>query len=49
MEVDRVLIAPNDGVDRRILPRTQTFEAKRVFVIEASVAGMSVVKNCCAI
>jgi hypothetical protein len=32
-EVDRVLVAGHDGVDRRILPCPQTFEAKLVVVI----------------
>jgi hypothetical protein len=32
-EVNRVLVAGRDGVDRRILPRPQTFEAELVFVI----------------
>jgi hypothetical protein len=32
-EVNRVLVARHDGIDRRILPRPQTFEAKLVFVI----------------
>jgi hypothetical protein len=32
-KVNRVPVARHDGVDRRILPRPQTFEAKLVFVI----------------
>jgi hypothetical protein len=32
-EMNRVLVARNDGVDWRILPRAQTFEAELVFVI----------------
>src|SRR5437899_7238586 len=32
-EVNRLLVASHDGIDRRILPRPQTFEAKLVFVI----------------
>ncbi|MGI9072741.1 MAG: hypothetical protein ACR2JB_15850 [Bryobacteraceae bacterium] len=35
-EVNRVLVARNDGVDRRMLPRSQTFEAKLLFVIRES-------------
>ena len=32
-EVNRLLVARNDGVNRRVLPRTQTLEAKLSFVI----------------
>jgi hypothetical protein len=32
-EVNRLLVAGHDRIDRRILPRPQTFEAKPVFVI----------------
>ena len=32
-EVNRLLVACHDGIDWRILPRPQTFEAKLVFVI----------------
>jgi hypothetical protein len=32
-EVNRVLVAGHNGIDRRILPRPQTFEAELVFVI----------------
>src|SRR5438477_214402 len=32
-EVNYLLVARHDGIDRRILPRPQTFEAKLVFVI----------------
>lgn len=32
-EVNRLLVARNDGVNRRILPRAQTLEAKLSFVI----------------
>jgi hypothetical protein len=32
-EMNRVLVARNDAVDWRILPRAQTFEAELVFVI----------------
>jgi hypothetical protein len=32
-ELNRALVTSNDCVDRRILPRAQTFEAKLVFVI----------------
>jgi len=35
-EMNRVLVARNDGVDWRILPRAQTFEAELVFVIGKS-------------
>jgi hypothetical protein len=32
-EVNRLLVARHDCIDRRILPRPQTFEAKLFFVI----------------
>jgi hypothetical protein len=35
-EMNRALVAINDGVDRRMLPRAQTFEAKLVLVIGES-------------
>ena len=34
--MNRVLVARNDGIDWRILPRAQTFEAKLVLVIGES-------------
>jgi hypothetical protein len=35
-EMNRVLVARNHGIDWRILPRTQTFEAELIFVIGES-------------
>jgi len=43
-KMNHLLVAGHDGVDRRILPRPQTCEAKLACVI-GSVAGMSMVKN----
>lgn len=35
-DVNRLLIARNDGLNRRVLPRAQTLEAEVIFVVDKS-------------
>ena len=43
-KMDSVLVARDDSVDRRVVPRAETVEAKFVLVVGES-RGTSVVKN----